>query len=97
METGMDADAISNFNKTKIAHHDLIMKREGALLARILNNGITKGELKPIPKSDMDNLIFVLLSSLHGVKREMRIENNTREIEPVIGQLTRIIIHGLRK
>jgi len=97
LDTGMDADAISNFNKTKIVHHDLIMKREGALLTRILNEGIKNGELKAIEKDDMNNLIFVLLSCLHGLKREMRIENNTRPIEPAIKQFTRILIYGLKE
>lgn len=97
LESGMDADAISNFNKTKIAHHDLIMKREGALLSRILTAGIKSRELTAINEEDLDNLIFVLLASLHGLKREMRIENNVRVIEPVIAQFTRLVMQGLAK
>jgi len=97
MEAGMDADALSNFNKTKIVYHDQILKREGILLTQILDEGIKKDELKLIEKDDMDNLIFVLLSTLHGIKREMRIEDNIRKIEPAINQLTRMIMHGLYK
>ena len=97
LDVGMDADAISNFKKTKVAHHDLIMKQEGALLSEILNEGINTGELKPIDKNDMDTLVFVLLSSLHGLKREVHLELNQREIEPAVNQLTQIIMHGLKK
>lgn len=97
LESGMDADAISNFNKTKIVYHNRTLKWEGALLNQILDEGIQKNELKVIEKSEMDTLIFVLLSTLHGLKREIRMENNVREIEPAISQLTRMIMHGLYK
>lgn len=96
-EAGMDAEAINNFNKTKIVHHDLIMKREGALLTRILNDGIKTGELAAIEKKNMNTLVFVLLSSLHGLKREMRIENNARKLEPAVAQLTSVLMSGLKK
>src|SRR5882757_3790267 len=46
LDAGMDADAMSHFNKTKVVHHNLIMKEEGALLHEILNYGIEKGELR---------------------------------------------------
>jgi len=95
LESGMDADAISNFNKTKIIHHDSTLNWEGALLTKILNEGIMKGELKLIEKNEMDTLVFVLLSTLHGLKREMRLENNIRQIEPAIDQLIRMVMHGL--
>ncbi len=97
MEAGMDADAISNFNKTKIVYHDLIMKREAAMLTQILNDGIKKGKLKKMDQNGMDALIFILLSTLHGLKSEMWLENNVRKIEPVVDELTRMIMHGLYK
>ena len=97
LEFGMDADAVSNFNKTKLSYHEGTMKWEGALLTQILTDGINKGELHNLEKDVMDTLIFVLLSCLHGLKREMRMENNIRDIEPVIDQLTRMIMHGLYK
>lgn len=97
LEAGMDADAMSNFNKTKIVYHDQIVKREGILLAKILNEGIGKDELRVIKEDEMDSLIFVMLSTLHGIKRKMRMENNVRKIEPVMEQLTRMIMHGLHK
>jgi len=95
LESGMDADAISNFNKTKITYHNLTLKWEGNLLHKILNEGIEKTELKAIGKNEMDTLIFILLSTLHGLKREIRMENNVREIEPAVNQFTKMIMHGL--
>ncbi|KAA5533436.1 TetR/AcrR family transcriptional regulator [Taibaiella lutea] len=97
LESGMDADTISYFSKAKIVHHEQTLKFEGALMMQILKDGIAKGELRTIDEKDMESLIFVLLSSLHGLKSEMRLENNVRNIEPVVAQLTRLLMRGLIK
>lgn len=97
LDVGMDADAMSRFNKTKVIHHNLIMKQEGALLRQILAYGIEKGELHPIEEKNMDMLVFVLLSSLHGLKREMVMENDFTRIEPAVNTLTHVVMHGLKK
>ena len=95
-EAGMDADAISQFNKTKIIHHRVIMKLEGDMLGRILTDAINKGEIRTIDKDKKDMLIFVLLSSLRGLKREMIMEDNFEEIEPAARTLASMTINGLR-
>ena len=97
LEAGMDAEALTHFNKTKVGLRELIMKRESALLTRIVQEGIKSRELARIEKSKMDNLIFVLLSSLHGLKRIMHIERHTRDIEPIAAQFTSLIMRGLGK
>ena len=97
LEAGMDAEALTHFNKTKVGLRELIMKRESALLTRVVQEGIKHRELAPIEKSKMDNLIFVLLSSVLGLKRTMHIERHTREIEPIAAQFTSLIMRGLGK
>jgi len=97
LDAGMDADAISHFNKTKVIHHNLIMKQEGALLNQILIFGMENGELRTMNKKDQDLVIFVLLSSLHGLKREILMENNFENIGPVVNTLTHMVMHGLKK
>ncbi len=39
IKVGMDADTLSDFNHTKLAYHNLIMKMESALFSRILQEG----------------------------------------------------------
>jgi AcrR family transcriptional regulator len=97
LEAGMDAEALTHFNKTKVGLRELIMKRESALLTRIVQEGIKSRELAPIEKGKMDNLIFVLLSSLLGLKRTMHIERHTRDIEPIAAQFTSLVMRGLGK
>ena len=97
LKVGMDADTLTEFHKTKIVHHNTIMKMEGALLTRILNDGIKHGELKAVEESEMDTLIFVLLSSIRGIRNEMNLTNSSWEIEPVTAQFIRMMMHGLKK
>jgi AcrR family transcriptional regulator len=97
LEVGMDADTLTHFNKTRTALRDLIVKRETALLTRIVQEGIANRELPPIEKTKMDNLILVLLGCVLGLKRLMHIERHTRSIEAVAAQFTGLIMHGLRK
>src|SRR6201996_2794199 len=97
LDMGMDADAISHFKQIQIIHHNFIMEREGALLRQILDYGVKEGELRAINKKDQDVLIFVLLSSLHGLKREMVMENNFEGIEPAVNTLSHMVINGLKK
>ncbi|TWJ03343.1 TetR family transcriptional regulator [Mucilaginibacter frigoritolerans] len=96
IKIGMDADALTDFNKTKIAHHHLIMKMESALFSRILNTGIKQGELKAINETDMDTLIYILLSSIRGLRNEMSLPDNMHEPEPAIARFVSVIMHGLK-
>ncbi len=97
LETGMDIDAISSFRKIKIAHHDQTIKWESALLTKIVNEGVKKGELATVKPREMETLIFVLVSCLHGLKFEMRAENHVRDIKTVAAKFAKVVLHGLGK
>lgn len=97
LEAGMDADAMSHFKKAQIVHHNYIMKKEGALLSQVLTGGIESGELRDMGESDREVLIFVLLSAVHGLKREMVMENNFDGIVPSARKLAQMAVHGLKK
>lgn len=96
LDVGMDADALSRFNRIKVAHHNLIMKQEGALMQQILIAAMQKGEIPTKHETELSMLVYVLLSSLHGLKREMAMENNFNDIEAAVSALTSVIVHGLK-
>jgi AcrR family transcriptional regulator len=96
IKVGMDADTLNDFNITKMAHHNLIMKMESALFSRILNDGIKSGELRAIEKKDMGTLIYILLSSIRGLRNEMNLPDTIRKPEPTIARYVRLVMHGLR-
>ena len=97
LDEGMDAGELSGFQKTKLAVHQQLRQREGALLGQIITDGIRRGELTRLSQKDQDNLIFVLLSSLQGIKREMLIQNDFSNMESLVRTLVRSMIHGLKK
>lgn len=97
LKAGMDADTLTEFQKTKIIHHNTIMKMEGALLTRILNEGIKRGEIKAIEENEINSLIFILLSSIRGIRNEMNLLENSTDFEPTIARFTSLIMNGLEK
>jgi AcrR family transcriptional regulator len=96
LDLGMDADALSKFQKTKLVHHNLIIRQESSLLERLLMDGMSKGELRKMPASELETLIFVLLSSLRGVKRELELGSDFEKMVPAVDMLTRIAMDGLK-
>jgi AcrR family transcriptional regulator len=96
LDIGMDADAFSQFKKTQVIHHNQIMRQESDLLKQLLAVGMERGELRNISEKEQDILIFVLLSSLHGMKREMIMENNFEKIQPAVNAFTDMVMHGLK-
>jgi AcrR family transcriptional regulator len=96
LDEGMDAGELS-YQKTKLAVYHQIRQQEGALLSQIISEGIRREELTKLSQKDQDDLIFVLLSSLHGIKREMMIRNDFSNIKSSVQILVHSIIHGLKK
>lgn len=96
LDEGMDAGELS-YQKTKLAVYHQIRQQEGALLSQIISEGIRREELTKLSQKDQDDLIFVLLSSLHGIKREMMIRNDFSNIKSSVHILVHSIIHGLKK
>ena len=97
LDEGMDAGELSGYQKTKLAVHQQIWQQEAALLSRIITEGTRRGELTKLSHKDLENLVFALLSSLRGIKREMVIRNDFSNMESSVHILVRSIIHGLKK
>lgn len=97
LDVGMDADALSKFQRTKIVHHNEIMKKEGDLLCQLLTGGIEKGELRKMEGAEMEMVIFVLLSSLRGIKREMEMGSDFEKAVSAVGTLARMVIGGMKR
>lgn len=97
VDVGMDAEALSQFQKTKIIHHNLIIRQESTLLEALLTEGMNKGELRKMSASELDTLIWVLLSSLRGLKRELELEGDWEKAIPAVDLFTCMAIYGLKK
>ncbi|MEX6689534.1 TetR/AcrR family transcriptional regulator [Danxiaibacter flavus] len=97
MEAGMNADEISLYSEKKSNISKRIMKEEGALLQQILMDGVKSKEFPAISSKDLEMMVFVLLCSLHGLKREMVFEKNSGRIEAAVNMLTKMAMQGIEK
>ncbi len=96
LDAGMDADAFSNFQKTKISLHNMIVRQESDLLEQVLIHSISNGELRKLSAPELETLIMVLLSSLRGLKRELELESDPGKIAPAVDMFTHMVMHGLK-
>jgi AcrR family transcriptional regulator len=96
LDAGMDADALSHFNKTRVILHNRIVGQESALLETLLTDGMNKGELRKMSAPEVEVLIMVLLSSLRGIKRELELEDDIVRAVPAIDMFIRMAMHGLK-
>ncbi len=97
LDVGMDANALSDFNKTKIVHHNLIIRQESKLLEALLTEGMDKGEVRNLSASELEILIYVLLSCLRGLKRELDLDNDAQRLVSAVDMFTRMAMQGLYK
>jgi AcrR family transcriptional regulator len=95
LETGMNADEITQYAQKKLAINKRMMKEETSLLRQVISQGIKKGELPGCGPKELESVIFVLLSSLRGLKREMMLENDYSRVEAAIDTLTRMTMQVL--
>jgi AcrR family transcriptional regulator len=96
LDVGMDADALSEFQKTKITLHHLIIRQESTLLEQVLTYGMNKGELRKMPAPELEMLILVLLSSLRGLKRELELEGDYEKAASMVDTFIRMAMNGLK-
>lgn len=96
LDSGMDADALSQFNKIKVMHHNLIIQQEGDLMREIIKEGIAQNEVKPMAEKELAMTIFILLSSFHGLKREL-ILANFEGLESAVKGFANLMLHGIRE
>ncbi|WP_316836620.1 TetR/AcrR family transcriptional regulator [Pedobacter nutrimenti] len=97
LDVGMDANTLSDFNKTKIVHHHLIIRQESKLLEALLTEGMDKGEVRNMSASELEMLIYVLLSCLRGLKRELDLDNDAQRLVSAVDMFTHMAMRGLYK
>ena len=91
-----DTDELVYRSRAAYAVRSRYMKQEGAVLGQILIFGMNKGELRRLNQKEQEILIFVLVSGLTGLVKEMALEKDDN-LEPAIKTLSHMIIHGLKK
>jgi len=90
LEAGMNADEISQYAQKKQGVQKRIRKEEASLLNHILTQGVKEGEIPALDPKEQETIIFIFMSSLRGLKREMTLDNNYARMEATIDMLVRM-------
>jgi len=88
IEAGMDADEISRHAQLMSDVHKRLMHAESALLKSVLTAGIRRGEIRGLKPKEQDMLIFILLSGIRGIRRELLQENSFAKLPAAVDTLT---------
>ena len=97
MDTGMNIDELASYTRTKQHLHKQFRMQESAFFKKILEAGIEKREILSIDENEMDMVVFVLLSSFRGLKREIIEENNDKDEDEAARTMCTLIMNGLRR
>lgn len=97
IDEGMDAAELSDYNKAKQAIRKRIVNKENEIISDILTDGIKSKELREMEKSEQQSIQFVLLATIHGIKREMVMENDFSRINSSMDAFTKMILYGLKR
>lgn len=89
IEAGMDAEERS---KHITEAHNRMMEAEKNLLLRIFSASINAQEINNISLNEQETIIFILQSSIRGIRRELGLKNNFENLINIVGTLTSMVI-----
>lgn len=70
--------------------------RELELLKSILSFGMINGEFKKIEDEDLDNLSYIMLSSLRGIERGLLEDNRIKKMGDRLDFILDLLCHGIK-
>jgi AcrR family transcriptional regulator len=94
-ESGMDAEALSRYQKLKRIVHLRYLQKESLLLQQLLISGNVDKEIKALNPEALDQAIFIFLSALRGMNREIILYGDAEEATNRLTSFCAIFIRGL--
>ncbi|PSK91156.1 TetR/AcrR family transcriptional regulator [Taibaiella chishuiensis] len=88
IEAGMNADEISRHAQIISSIHKRLMRAEGALLKAALVAAVSAGAIRSLKPKEQEMLIFILLSGIRGIRRELLQEDSFTRLQPAVDTLT---------
>lgn len=96
MEAGMDEDEISAHAAVMSSLHQRLMQEEAILLKKMLTAGMKQGKIRPMRPKERRMLIFVLLSGVRGIKRELQRKNDFGDLRAAVNTFTDMAVKWLQ-
>ncbi len=95
MEAVMDAESLSHYQELKGAIHLRFLQKETVLLQQILINAVDQKEISQLSADEIDNAVFVFLSALRGINREINQYRTPDEASKRLGAFCQIFYKGI--
>ena len=95
IESGLDKEELSKYSAIMWKVHQGMMQAETDLLKKVIGQSVAAREIRKPDAASLDTLIFVLLSSIRGIRRESAIEGYTTLWQSGITMLTMFVIREL--
>jgi AcrR family transcriptional regulator len=96
METGMDAEALSRYNETKKDVHLRYLQKEKVIVQQLLIQAAESGEIKQLKASGLEQSVFIFLSALRGMNREITMFGTIEQPEQALTAFCQLFYRGLQ-
>lgn len=96
LESGMGAEEISKHTTAMTAFHFQLMQQESVILKRAIEDAVKSGEITQKSKKEIDIHIFILLSSIRGIKREALLNDKFTEMKKTVATLCKMMVQNLK-
>lgn len=96
MEAGMGEDEISAYAALMSGFHQRLMQEEESLLKKMLSAGMKQNKIRLLKLKERRMLIFVLLSGVRGIKRELQHKNDFGDLHAAVDTFTDMAVKWLQ-
>ncbi|MDN3692414.1 TetR/AcrR family transcriptional regulator [Chryseobacterium tructae] len=95
VEAGMNAEEKSRHTQVMEVVHQHLMEGEKILLEKAITESMDKKEIRPLTLEERATVIFILQSSIRGIKREMLLKNSFDDLNTTVDVLTSMTVKWL--
>ncbi|WP_104385482.1 TetR/AcrR family transcriptional regulator [Sphingobacterium sp. HMA12] len=96
IEVGMNAAEKTKYTQAMAFVHQQLMQAERKMLSTALHESMQQQEIRQLTVTEEDNLIFILLSGIRGIKREMLLKNSFEGLNATIYTLVAMVDKWLK-
>lgn len=97
IESGMDNDERSKYSDIMWNVHQKMMQAETILLKKVIQQAVNKREIPRQNDNNLEALLFVLLSGIRGIRREITIDIYAEQSEKGAAMLANLVTKELKR
>ena len=92
IESGMNIEEKSKHSEVIAEVHQRLMEGEKNLLLQVFSVSIASNQIPQVSDKEQETIIFILLSSIRGIRREMALKHNFDNLKHTMATLTSMVM-----